>query len=111
MSASPYPGTFEQVVLLALASAEDEADGMTIVDRIQEATDRDVSVPAVYVTLKRLEKKGLVSSDVRIEEGSGPPARKVFRLEPDGIEALRRARTMLDSLWARVRVAGLMEGS
>lgn len=95
-----YLGTFEQVVLLALASIDADADGMSIVDVIESATTREISVPAVYVTLKRMEAKGLVSSEVRIDEGSGPPTRKYFRLEPAGAEQLRKARTMLDSLWS-----------
>jgi hypothetical protein len=31
---------------------------------ILDATGRDVSTPAVYVTMKRMEKKGLVASEV-----------------------------------------------
>jgi DNA-binding PadR family transcriptional regulator len=107
--ANQYLGTFEQVVLLALAGIEGEADGMSVVDAIESATGRELSVPAVYVTLKRLTKKGLVRSAVRIEEGDGPPARKYFALEPAGIEELSRAKTMLDSLWARVRLEELAE--
>ncbi len=99
-----YLGTFEQVVLLALASFDDSADGMSIVDVIESTTGREPSVPAVYVTLKRLERKGLVASEVRVENGSGPPSRKYFRLEPAGLEELRRARTLLDSLWSQARL-------
>lgn len=104
-----YLGTFEQVVLLALASLEGEAAGMAIVGAIESATGRELSVPAVYVTLKRLEKKGLVSSEVRIEEDEGQPTRKYFALEAAGVEELARAKSMLDSLWARVRLETIGE--
>ena len=104
-----YLGTFEQVVLLALAGLEGEADGMSIVDAIESATGRELSVPAVYVTLKRLEKKGLVSSEVRMEAGGGQPTRKYFVLEAAGVDELTRAKSMLDSLWTRVRLERIGE--
>jgi len=104
-----YLGTFEQVVLLALASLEADATGMAIVAAIESATDRELSVPAVYVTLKRLEKKGLVRSEVRIEAGEGQPSRKYFALEAAGVEELARAKSMFDSLWSRVQLERIGE--
>ncbi len=101
-----YLGTFEQVVLLALAGAKGEADGMSIVEAIESTTGREVSVPAVYVTLKRLEKKSLVKSEVRPGD-DGPPNRKHFTLQPAGIAELAKAKELLDSLWMRVRLEQL----
>ena len=102
-----YLGTFEQVVLLALASLDGDADGMSIVDAIQAASRRDVSVPAVYVTLKRLEGKGLVISEVRPATGEGPPRRKYFTLQPSGVAELAKARELLDKLWTQARLERL----
>lgn len=111
MGQSEYLGTFEQSVLLALAAVGGEADGMSIYDELCGATGRDVSVPAVYVTLKRLEKKSMVSSEARPEsDAPGAATRKVFTLEPEGVAALRRAKNMFDSLWERVQVADLFDG-
>ncbi len=102
-----YLGTFEQVVLLALAGAGGEADGMSIVDAIASATERDVSVPAVYVSFKRLEKKGLVASEVRSGSGDGAPRRRHFTLQPAGVAELAKAKKVLDSLWTRVSLEQL----
>lgn len=106
-----YLGTFEQAVLLALAGLGGDAHGMSIVDAIEQAGGREVSVPAVYVTLKRLEKKGLVSSEVRTGEGDGPARRKYFTLQPQGVAELAKARDLLDSLWGRVRLEKLGGGT
>jgi DNA-binding PadR family transcriptional regulator len=99
-----YLGTFEQAILLALAGLDGDADGMSIVDGIEAAGGREVSVPAVYVTLKRLEKKGLVSSEVRAGEGDGPARRKYFTLQPEGVAELAKTKNLLENLWGRARL-------
>lgn len=105
MTARDYLGEFEQVVLLALARLKGDAYGMTIHEEIFETTGRDVAIPAVYVTLSRLEKKGYVASDV----GAGGVerdgrARKFYQVTPSGAGALERSRAMLDRLWDGVRL-------
>ena len=64
MGRRDYLGEFEHVVLLALARLPGWAYGGSVHEEILEATGRDVSIPAVYVTLKRMEKKGFVASKV-----------------------------------------------
>ncbi len=98
--AREFLGEFEQLVLLGLARAGDQAYAVSIHEAIRQATQRSVSIPAVYVTLSRLEKKGLIASWM----GSPSPRRggrskRHFRLEPKGVEALKQSRSMLDSLW------------
>ena len=102
-----YLGEFEQVVLLALARLDDGGHGSAIHAEILETSGRDVSIPAVYVTLKRLEKKGLVTSTVR-RAPEGGRAKKVYTLEPEGHVALTRSRELLDRMWtgAKVRAGG-----
>ena len=62
MARGDYLGEFELVVLLGLARLEAEAYGMAIFAEIHRVTGRDLTIPAVYVTLNRLEKKGYVDS-------------------------------------------------
>ena len=100
MGKGDYLGEFEQIVLLALATVGAEAPGRDVYEEIVQTTGRDVSVTAVYVTLNRLSKKGYVSAAM------GPPtaerggrAKKLFRFEPEGAEAIKRARAQFDMLW------------
>ncbi|NIP81853.1 MAG: PadR family transcriptional regulator, partial [Gemmatimonadetes bacterium] len=51
-------GEFELVVLLAVARLGAGAYGASIHAEIQATAGRDVSIPAVYVTLKRMDRKG-----------------------------------------------------
>ena len=53
-------GEFEQVVLMAVLRAGDDAYGVTIRDAIFECARREVGLASVYKTLNRLEEKGLV---------------------------------------------------
>ena len=55
-------GEFEQIVLLAILQVEGEAYGVPIVGEIERRTGRTISRAAVYVTLRRLEKRGLLVS-------------------------------------------------
>lgn len=98
-----YLGEFELVVMLTLLHLGDEAYGMTIRVEIEERTERPVSIGAVYTTLRRLERKGLVASQLGEPSPSrGGRAKKFFRLEPAGLEALERSREMFARLWEGV---------
>jgi DNA-binding PadR family transcriptional regulator len=98
-----YLGEFEHVVLLALARLGDGAYGASIHEEILGTTGRDVSIPAVYVTLKRLEKKGLVRCTVEVPEEGGRATRNYVLLRA-GEQSLMRSREMLESLWRGARV-------
>ena len=62
MGKGDYLGEFEMVVMLTLGRLGARAYGMTIRLEIEERTGRSVSIGAVYTTLRRLQRKGFVSS-------------------------------------------------
>ena len=97
-------GEFEQLVLLGLASAGEEANGRSIYEEILRATGRDVSITAVHVTLRRLEKKGHISSRFGDSGENGEPPRKLYRLNSDGASALRSSRAMFEQLWESAKL-------
>ena len=98
MGGREYLGEFEQVVLLALVRLRRPAYGAEIHSEILERTGRDVSIPAVYVTLKRMERKGLVASQVT-EPSSGGRATRNYRVLPEGEDALAQSRDLFERLW------------
>lgn len=55
-------GELELLVMLAVMQLETEAYPIAISDAIEERTGRVVARPAVFITLERLEDKGLVTS-------------------------------------------------
>ena len=98
MSSREYLGEFEQVVLLALARLPGSAYGAEIQREILDTTGRDVSIPAVYVTLKRMERKGLVAAEV-VKPPSGRRATRNYRILPAGRDAMAQSRALLERLW------------
>lgn len=93
-------GEFEQMVLLAVLHLEGEVYGVRIVEEIESRAERSVSRAAVYVTLRRLEKKGLLSSWMSepVAERGGKP-RRCVRVEAEGKRQLRESRRMMNRMW------------
>jgi len=93
-------GEFEQLVLLAIVHLRGEAYGIPIVEEIERRTGREVARAAVYVTLRRLEEKGLLSSKMSTPTAErGGKARRCVKVTKAGIDSLREARQVLDSMW------------
>jgi DNA-binding PadR family transcriptional regulator len=101
-------GEFEQMVLLAIVHLGGESYAVPIVDEIERRTGRSVSRAAVYVTLRRLEEKGLLSSWLgESTPERGGKARRHVKLEAEGARALREARQMAERMWHGVSAAML----
>lgn len=103
MARREFLGGFELLVLLALIRLGDEAYGVPIGQAIEESSGRNVAQGSVYLTLERLERKGLATS--RLGEPTperGGRAKTYFRITAKGLREVRRARETLMSLWAGV---------
>ena len=93
-------GEFEQMVLVAILHLEGEVYGVPIVEEIERRTGRSVSRAAVYVTLRRLEKRGLVSSWMSEPTPErGGKARRCVKVEPEGLAVLRESRQAMERMW------------
>lgn len=94
-------GEFELLVLLAcLRLGDDEAYAVSIADEIAARTGRNLQRAAVYVTLRRLESKELISThlgDPRPERGG--KARRLVHVERAGRAAVREARRNFQRMW------------
>ena len=94
------PGDFEQQVLLAVWRLEDAAYGAAVRDELEARTGRSIAQGAVYVTLVRLQKKGLLRS--RLSDPTperGGKAKRLFEILPDGVAGVKAAREAMDRLW------------
>lgn len=94
-------GEFELLVLLAcMRLGEDKAYAVAIVDAIRERTGREIHRAAVYVTLQRLEEKGMITT--RLGESlpeRGGKARRLVQVQPAGKVAVRDSRQAFQRMW------------
>lgn len=80
----------ELMTLLAVLQIGDDAYGVPIAHAITDATGKDVPIGSVYLTLERLEKKGLMTS--RLGEPTaerGGRAKRYFRVTAKGLKEAR----------------------
>jgi DNA-binding PadR family transcriptional regulator len=100
-------GEFELVVLLTLLRLGNGTWGAAIRRDIQERTTRELPVSVVYVTLQRLEKKGMVKSYVGNPSAErGGRRRRHYLIDAPGEHALGRSfrafRTLTQGLEQRL---------
>lgn len=99
-----FLGSLEQIVLLALVRLGADAYGVTVRAEIDERTGRSLSIGAIYATLGRLEAKGYVSSETGEPTAArGGRAKRHFRIEAEGLRALRASQRALDNMTAGMR--------
>ncbi len=95
-----FLGEFEQMVLLAILQASDEAFALAVLKELDRRAGRRVDRGALYKTLDRLEAKKLV--EWTVEPGTperGGHRRRLFNVTRAGIAALRASRHALFKLW------------
>src|ERR1700685_3355597 len=97
-------GQFEQLVLTAVLTLRDRAYGVSIHAKVEQlAAPKSASLGAVYVTLDRLEDKGLITSwlsDPTPERGGR--AKRFYRLEALGERALEESAATAKRVWDTV---------
>ena len=93
-------GEFEHHVLLALLQQGDEGYSVPILAELEERTGRDVAPAAVYIALRRLEEKGLLTSHIRsAHPDEGGRERRYYAITQKGLSRLAEARKALLNLW------------
>jgi PadR family transcriptional regulator, regulatory protein PadR len=94
-------------VMLAVLRTGADAYGMQVRRELEHVTGRDVTIGSVYITLDRLEAKGLVSSE-RTAAGPDGSSRRVFSVTATGARALAETRALRERLWAGVDLRALL---
>lgn len=93
-------GEFEEVVLLTVGVLHGNAYGVTIKDEIERRLDREVTIGALQITLRRLESKGFLKS----KSGESNESRRgrpklFFEITAYGKKALAYTKESRDELW------------
>ena len=80
------------------AHAPEALSRRSVLGAIEERTGRRASRGAVYVTLDRLEEKGLLTSRLVDAPTVRGGMKRLFRATPDGVKAVRHAVETLDRM-------------
>src|SRR5687767_3550107 len=87
-------GEFEVLVLMAVLRLGDGAYAPAVRAEIERRTGRAVSRGAVYITLDRLESKGLLSSKFAGPDDGGRQ-RRYYQVPVKGVRAIKRTLSAL----------------
>jgi PadR family transcriptional regulator len=94
-------GTFEEHVMLAVLRTRAAAYGMSVRRELEKVTGRSITIGSVYITLDRLEAKGLVSSSRTAKDENA--SRRVFSVTREGAHRLYETKAMRERLWQGIR--------
>jgi len=93
-------GELEHQVLLAILQLGGEAYSVSVVAELEERTGREIAQAAVFIVLRRLEEKGLLTSriDDRSVENTGR-VRRYFKPTRQALRRLKESRDAYIRLW------------
>ena len=100
---SEHLGEFEELTLLALRAIGEGAYAVPVQRYLESATNRTVTMGAVYAALDRLERKGLVRSALgEPTRERGGKAKRLFVVTPAGMQTVRYLRRVRDRIWRAI---------
>ena len=103
-------GTLELAVMLAVVRLGDDAYGLAVRADVSARLRHDYSVGAVYMTLHRLEEKGLLRSSLGEPLAvRGGRARRQFSITAAGQRALVQTERAATSVWGEFGATFLPE--
>jgi PadR family transcriptional regulator PadR len=90
----------EEHILLAVGTLGENAYLVAIIELLSEVTGRNLSIGAVHIPLRRLEKKGLIEASFgEATAVRGGRRKKIYKLTSTAMEALRENKKVNDTLW------------
>ena len=99
MVAREFLGELEEMVLLAALRLGADAYGASILRELDQEAGRDVARGSVYVTLDRLESKGMIEThEGDTATGRRGRPRRMIRVTEAGVEALQRSHEVRERL-------------
>ena len=96
-------GEFEEMVLLMVLILQDEAYMISLQRELLEQAKRSITMGALHTTLSRLEKKGLLTSEMGAPtKERGGRRKRIYQMTAAGRTELSSIKEMRKSLWDQV---------
>ena len=90
----------EQLLLLSVLQAGDDAHAGAVQEVLEQRGERATSLGSIYVTMTRLEERGMVESTMGAPTPErGGKAKRLYRVTQDGVLALRHTRRIMERMW------------
>lgn len=98
----------EELLLLSVWKLQDEAYGLEIKQHLSELLDKNLSVGAIYVPLKRLKKRGYLASwDSEPTDERGGRSKRFYKLTSKGVSALQHVKSIQEKTWTGLPDLGM----
>lgn len=96
-------GEFEEIVMLTVAILQGEAYGFSIIEEMETRLKRSVSIGALQTVLKRLEKKGYLTSELgEATAVRGGKRKRFYHITAAGKSILQETKDQRLGLWNAV---------
>ncbi|MEQ6121730.1 helix-turn-helix transcriptional regulator [Reichenbachiella sp. MALMAid0571] len=96
-------GEFEEVVLLTVAILHGEAYGIAIIEEMEERLNRKVSIGSLQTVLRRLEKKGHLTSEFgEATKERGGKRKRYFTVTQYGRSVLEETKEQRLGMWRAI---------
>jgi DNA-binding PadR family transcriptional regulator len=93
-------GNLEETILLIVAVMQEEAYGYTVSEEYLKNMGARISISAVHTVLKRLEKKGLIKSEMGGATAErGGRRKRIFKITRSGMNTLEFIQNKRMKLW------------
>lgn len=93
-------GSLEETILLIVLVMPGKAYGVSITEEYQNRLNKSISIPAVHTVLRRLEKKGFLSSKMGgATTERGGRKKRIFEITKAGYKILSDLKETRDTLW------------
>ncbi len=96
-------GYLEETLLLLIMVMEEDIYGFSVTQAYTQHTGKSISISAVHTALSRLEKKGLIQSEMGgATDERGGRRKRMFKYTESGRSLIIQLKESREKLWAQI---------
>ncbi|MFY0686213.1 MAG: helix-turn-helix transcriptional regulator [Cyclobacteriaceae bacterium] len=96
-------GEFEEMVLLVVMLLKDEAYGVLIKEELEQQLNERISVGAIQSSLKRMEEKGFLESQLgEATKKRGGKRKRIYTATPYAHQIIQEINSIRQGMWHKI---------